>query len=207
MCGYQCCRKRFVSLPYQNFISLSNKNSRRYPAEYFSIRAGSVNRIAGGVIHDVEKVIIHEEHGTNLVNDLALLKLKTPLEYTDKIKPIELVTEPIADGSTIVLSGWGLQKTNGPKLPVPLQFVDVKTLSTADCKKKIGTWADSILCLSHPKGEGACNGDSGGPAAYEGKLAGVAGFVTGIISKCGSSRPDGYAKVSSHIEWIRSHMN
>lgn len=165
-----------------------------------------MNRIAGGVIHDVEKVIIHEDHGTNLLNDVALLKLKIPLEYTDKIKPIELVEEPIADGSTIVISGWGLQKTNGPKLPVPLQFVNVKTLNKDDCKKKVSNWADSILCLSHPKGEGACSGDSGGPAAYEGKLAGVAGFVTGIITSCGSSRPDGYAKVSSHITWIRTNM-
>lgn len=172
----------------------------------FSIRAGSVNRIAGGVIHDVEKVIIHQDRGQGLVDDVALLKLKTPLVYTDKIKPIELETEALPDGSTIVLSGWGLQKSNGPKLPVPLQFIDVHTLSTADCKKKIGTWSDTILCLSHPKGEGACNGDSGGPAAHEGKLVGIAGFVTGIISKCGSGRPDGYAKVSSHIGWIRANM-
>lgn len=141
-----------------------------------------------------------------MVDDIALLKLKTPLVYTDKIKPIELLSEEIPDESTIVLSGWGLQKSNGPKLPVPLQFVDVKKMSASYCKKKVGTWSDSILCLTHPKGEGACSGDSGGPAAYDGKLAGVAGFVTGIISKCGSSRPDGYAKVSHHLAWIRANM-
>lgn len=40
---------------------------------------------------------------------------------------------------------------------------------------------------------------SGGPAIADGKLIGVANFVVG---GCGSSFPDGYAKVSFFKSWI-----
>lgn len=35
---------------------------------------------------------------------------------------------------------------------------------------------------------------------FDNKLVGVANFV---ISMCGSSNPDGYAKVSYFVDWIR----
>lgn len=174
-----------------------------YPAEDFSIRAGSNNRIAGGVIRYVKRVIVNQDH-KDFLNDLALLELTEPLVFSDKVQKIDLVEDEIPSGEEIVLSGWGLLETNGDHLPIWLQTNTVKALTTNQCRRKVLSWSDSLLCLSHPKGAGACNGDSGGPANYKGKLAGVAGFV---ITGCGSSRPDGYAKVSSHLTWIRSNMN
>lgn len=34
----------------------------RYPAKSYSIRAGSVNRLAAGVIHNIEKIVVNEHH-------------------------------------------------------------------------------------------------------------------------------------------------
>lgn len=178
------------------------KFSNSYPAEDFSIRAGSNNRIAGGVLRNVKRVIVNQGH-ENFLNDLALLELTEPLEFNEKIQKIDLLEEAIPTGDEVIISGWGLLKTNGDHLPILLQYNTVTALTTGQCKRKVLSWSDSLLCLSHPKGAGACNGDSGGPAAYNGKLAGVAGFV---ITGCGSSRPDGYAKVSAHLEWIRTNM-
>ena len=138
------------------------------------------------------------------MNDLALLELSEPLPIGGDIQPIELLTEEDPTGDEIIISGWGLLKTSGDHLPIFLQYNTVTVLTTGQCRRKVLSWSDSLLCLSHPKGAGACNGDSGGPAAYNGKLAGVAGFV---ITGCGSSRPDGYAKVSYHIDWIKSNMS
>lgn len=47
-------------------------------------------------------------------------------------------------------------------------------------------------------------GDSGGSAMYEGKLVGVANFV---MSGCGSTYPDGYAKVSFFVDWINKTIS
>lgn len=172
-----------------------------------------MNRLAAGVIHTIEKIVVNEHHWIDMLNDLALLKLSTPLTLTNKIQPIPLNEVNLKENSTVVISGWGLLESSGPKLPVILQFTYVKTLDTRNCLRKIFPWniiiwrqKESILYLSHPEGEGACQGDSGGPAAYNGKLVGVTGFVTGILTTCGSNRPDGYAKVSHHIDWIRKHM-
>jgi len=51
---------------------------------------------------------------------------------------------------------------------------------------------------------GACNGDSGGPAVYNNQLVGVAGFV---VDGCGSTYPDGYARVFYFKEWIKNHSD
>lgn len=151
----------------------------------------------------MKRVIVNQEH-KDFLNDLALLELTEPLVFNEKINKIDLLEEEIPSGEEVIISGWGLLKTNGDHLPISLQHNTVTALTTGQCKRKVLSWSDSLLCLSHPKGVGACNGDSGGPAAYNGKLAGVAGFV---ITGCGSSRPDGYAKVSAHLSWIKSNMS
>lgn len=133
---------------------------------------------------------------------MALLKISKDIEYSDRVKPIELETRDIPVGSKVVISGWGRIETGGAS-PDLLKYNYLETISQATCARKIFMNSPSLICLAHTKGNGACNGDSGGPAAYDGKLVGVAGFV---VSGCGSTKPDGYAKVSYHIEWIRKNM-
>ncbi|XP_073833454.1 serine protease SP24D-like [Musca autumnalis] len=172
-----------------------------FPAELFTIRAGTINRIAGGVIINVKRIFVHP--GYVIYNDLALLELEEELEYSETIQPIELAEEEVPAGSDVIISGWGLTEHAGANLPITMQWYTVSALSKLGCSSKIGFYTDALICLDHPSGSGACNGDSGGPAVYDGKLVGVAGFV---IIKCGSSRPDGYAKVAYNIEWIRETM-
>lgn len=172
-----------------------------YPAEQFTIRAGTVNRIAGGVIIPVKRIIVHPDYV--VYNDLALLELEEDLRFSDTIQAIELYEDEVPANSEVIISGWGLTVHAGANLPIIMQWYSVTALSKSGCASKIGFYTDALICLSHPSGAGACNGDSGGPATYNGKLVGVAGFV---VLKCGSSRPDGYAKVAYNIDWIRDNV-
>ncbi|XP_037942627.1 serine protease SP24D-like [Teleopsis dalmanni] len=170
--------------------------------KYYTIRAGSSNRLSGGVVIAVETITVHESYG-NFLNDVALLKLSTPLIYSANIKAIPLASSEVTPGEKVIISGWGRLKTGGD-IPLKLQWTTLEAISKTKCLTTIGMFSDTLICLAHDPNFGACNGDSGGPAIYNGELVGVAGFVVG---GCGSRNPDGYAKVFYHVEWIKKHSD
>ncbi|XP_034476750.1 serine protease SP24D-like [Drosophila innubila] len=172
------------------------------PAKQLSIRAGSVDRQSGGVVIKVSKVIVHENYG-NFLNDVAILYLEKSLSYSAVIRAIPLASSDTAVGSQVLISGWGRLSTKGPS-PRFLQWNTLSSLSKQSCISSTFMFTSSLICLAHKEGNGACNGDSGGPAVQNGQLIGIAGFV---IDGCGSSNPDGYAKVFYHRDWIVKHAN
>ncbi|XP_055844783.1 serine protease SP24D-like [Episyrphus balteatus] len=172
-----------------------------YPANQFSIYAGSINRVSGGVEVAVAKIKVHEKYG-NFLNDLAVLTLANKLTFNKNIAPIALQNKEIPHDAKVLISGWGRLSTNGD-IPMQLQYNTLNAVSEKKCfTLNPSLNDDSLLCLAHEKNNGACNGDSGGPATYQGKLVGVAGFV---VMGCGSRNPDGYAKVSHHVQWIQKN--
>ncbi|KAH8291584.1 hypothetical protein KR018_001721, partial [Drosophila ironensis] len=176
-----------------------------YPDGYsrrFSIRAGTNDRFSGGSLVNVAEVIVHEEYG-NFLNDIALLRLETPLIFSSNIQPIPLPSTDTPVDADVIISGWGRLKTGGD-LPRYLQYNTLKSISTEQCDELIGFDFEGELCLIHPVDNGACNGDSGGPAIYNNEVVGIAGFVVG---GCGSSYPDGYARVFYFKDWIRKHSD
>lgn len=155
----------------------------------------------GGVLRNVVKVIMHEDYNSQSNCDVALLELDLPLIFSTNIQAIPLATEEVPAGEEVIISGWG-RLWQGGDIPYKLQWNTLIAISKSQCFKKILQLSDGLLCLDHVLDNGACNGDSGGPAIYNGQLVGVANFV---VIKCGSDRPDGYAKVSYHLDWIKKN--
>ncbi|XP_037942536.1 serine protease SP24D-like [Teleopsis dalmanni] len=172
-----------------------------YPPKYFQVRVGSIQRSTGGKLLKIKRIIVNKEYG-NFLNDVALLELEEPLVWTDNIKPIQMAEEEVPSGEDVIVSGWGRLYTGGP-IPNRLQWNTLKAITTEECEEAIEFGRDSLICLAHEVDNGVCNGDSGGPATYKGKLVGVAGFV---VDGCGSHNPDGYAKVFYHRNWITENM-
>jgi len=162
-----------------------------------SICAGTISLNDCKVKRNVIEEFQHEKYG-NFMNDIALLRLDRPLEFSDAVMPIEIAKEEIPVNSTVVISGWGRTSSGGP-IPVNLKYNSLETLSQDDCARRTGMNFKGLICLAHERGNGACNGDSGGSAMFEDKLVGVANFVIGA---CGTNNPDGYAKVSYFSDWI-----
>lgn len=173
-----------------------------YPAEHFTIRAGSTDRLLGGVLTKVTDIVVNENYA-NFLHDLAVLTLETPLIFSKNIQAIPLASAEVPTGGSVIISGWGYTATNA-YAPNKLKWNTVQTLSRLSCLTRIGMASDALLCLGHPVDNGACFGDSGGPATYQGELVGVASFV---VSGCGSEYPDGYAKVFKHLDWIKEHSD
>ena len=89
----------------------------------------------------VSEIIQHPEYDTSVVpvNDLALLKLKTFVEFTAFIQPICLPAPgpPVSlEDQPIVISGWGNTQNLDRKPADVLQFVGVGEVASEECSKK-----------------------------------------------------------------------
>ncbi|XP_055609020.1 chymotrypsin-2-like [Uranotaenia lowii] len=159
----------------------------------------------GGRKYKPSKFIVHSRYNKpQFHNDIALIKLTDKIQFSDDIKVIGYSEKVVPVNSTLVLTGWGRTSTNGP-IPTKLQTIELNYVPYEECRKLHGDSEDvdiGHICTLNKVGEGACNGDSGGPLTYNGKLVGVVNF--GV--PCARGYPDAYARVSYYHDWIRTNI-
>ncbi|XP_017038219.1 serine protease SP24D [Drosophila kikkawai] len=172
------------------------------PARQLSILAGTLKLSGGGgETRQVAAVHVHPQYKGDGY-DVAVLRLTQPLNFNDNAKTISLATEDPPSDASVYISGWGAISNSGP-ISNDLLYGQVKYLARDTCKRQyLPRLAETTMCLLHEAKKGACYGDSGGPATYEGRLVGVASYVLG---GCGRAAPDGYERVSQLRQWIREN--
>lgn len=82
-----------------------------------------------------------------------------------------------------------------------LQFLNVNTLTTNDCRAKVPEPAvvhANTICALGATGSGICSGDYGGPLVANGQLIGI----SSVRFNCAAGFPDIYVRISSHYDWI-----
>uniref|UniRef100_A0A023EM71 Putative serine-type enodpeptidase n=1 Tax=Aedes albopictus TaxID=7160 RepID=A0A023EM71_AEDAL len=166
------------------------------------VLAGTVYLNRGGVLRTVRRIIPHEGYG-NHQNDIAVMELQQAYQLGSSISTIALWRTEVPTGSNVIIIGWGRLYTGGPISNV-LQYNWATTLPKLACAREYGI-IFGLLCLSTSVNNGACFGDSGGPAVYNNQLVGVSSF--GSTKGCGSFIPDVYALVSDYVQWIESRIN
>lgn len=170
--------------------------------------AGSHRLSTGGDKYEFSEIFAHEQWDETfeLENDIALVKVASPIQFNDKVQPIPMETEYVDAGIEAILCGWGDLKYEGPN-PDNLQFLKLETISVRECQESVGypmpSVFDTQICTFTGYGEGACHGDSGGPLTSNGKLIGVVSWGY----PCAKGVPDVFTRVSSYISWIESKMN
>ncbi|CAB0011244.1 unnamed protein product, partial [Nesidiocoris tenuis] len=68
-------------------------------------------------------------------NDLAILKLKTPVSFTESIQPISLPVHHLIYNLTyksVKIIGWGAEKLQGPMSAVP-RVIETPVVSIESC--------------------------------------------------------------------------
>ncbi|XP_054727248.1 serine protease SP24D-like [Anastrepha obliqua] len=185
----------------RNYVVTAAHCVSGYSASNFSVRAGTVTFNSGGVVTPVAEVKIHPEY-SSFNYDIALLRLNQSLDFTDEIKPILLASVEVPENSSVIITGWGGVSSGG--LATTLQYNTVLALNHDTCVKHMTTLADSMRCLGKSVGNGICGGDSGGPAACNGVIIGVASFG---VNGCGSSIPDGFTNIVVTRDWIRANSD
>merc|ERR1739838_121790 len=152
----------------------------------------------------------------------VLLKLSSPVTFTDYISPICLaaMNSTFYDGTMSWVTGWGTEGSGVPLAsPQNLQEVDVPIVGNNQCGCSY-TITDNMICAGTKEGgKDSCQGDSGGPLVYHigpsehnnGKAHGPFHWVqTGVVSfGRGCALPDVpgvYARVSQFQKWIMMHI-
>lgn len=172
------------------------------PIDNLKLQIGSTHLHLGGKAVKPSKIIPHEDY-PKIRYDIALIELKEPLVFDETIQKLELYRGDLPVNATVTISGHGKTGNDEP-ISEMLKFNTMMIMSEEDClNEMVNSGWKNIICLNNAADNGACTGDSGSAAVYEGKQIGVANFVRG---NCGTIKPDGYAFVPFFIDWIEKIM-
>ncbi|CAH0561955.1 unnamed protein product [Brassicogethes aeneus] len=159
----------------------------------------------------VRRVVRHRGFDPRtLYNDIAILTLDSPVDFTRNIRPVCL---PGAGrdfaGQTGTVIGWGSLRESGPQ-PAVLQEVSIPIWSNSDCRQKYGHAApggivEHMLCAGQASRD-SCSGDSGGPLMVNSGRWTQAGIVSWGIG-CGKGQyPGVYTRVEKFMPWITKNL-
>jgi len=144
-------------------------------------------------------------------NDFALIQLSRPVAFQQIswIRPACLppswTPDDRMDGSSGLVSGWGVTNLTSRKQSPSLQQVSVEIMDQGKCIKHFSAReiTENMFCAAS-SGADACQGDSGGPLTVQ---LGEFNYIYGVVSwgvSCGKPEwPGVYSRVTKALQWIR----
>lgn len=178
-------------------------------------------------ISTLEKIIIHPGYNwrENLDRDIALMKLKKPVAFSDYIHPVclpdkQIVTSLLQAGHKGRVTGWGNLKemwtvNMNEVQPSVLQMVNLPLVERPICKASTRIRVtDNMFCAGYKPEEGkrgdACEGDSGGPFVMKNPYNNR-WYQMGIVSWGEGCDRDGKYGFYTHVfrlkKWIRKMVD
>lgn len=102
------------SIINETWILTAAHCTTNFKPDQIEVVAGNLKLGAGGDRYAVDRIVAHERYDPNtLRNDIALLRLATPITYSDTVEPVELCDQYTEGGQPMMLSGWGLTSVSG----------------------------------------------------------------------------------------------
>ncbi|XP_034277194.1 serine protease 55 isoform X1 [Pantherophis guttatus] len=158
----------------------------------------------------LDMVIIHEDfNSTSLRNNIALILLDSPINFSEKTTPICL---PLLQDLSIWQDCWvatwkTIMADNAEKLTHILMKVEVTLIDRDVCSKEIQGLIGNVFCaVSKENMEENCEVDSGSPLFCD-SGSNMKWFVVGIASWGGNCDPEAspmvYTAVFSYLDWIQ----
>ncbi|XP_063993355.1 trypsin-1-like [Diachasmimorpha longicaudata] len=147
-------------------------------------------------------------------HDIGLLRLESPLNYTDHVQPVVLPSAKKLHTGESVVTGWGSISTEQiPRYPSELQSLQVPIVDYDTCLQALKRVPgpvelfDTQICTGPIGGnQSTCSGDSGGPLVQfdNDSKAELVGIVSWGTFPCGSAgMPAVYTRVSFYSDWIQ----
>ncbi|KAH8284878.1 hypothetical protein KR054_002140, partial [Drosophila jambulina] len=181
------------------------------PPSSVRVRVGSSSREGGGTLATVCGIKTHPQYSSDRYdNNLAVLELCEPLNFTDSIKPINVTDKMPHESSLAEVTGWGSTSWWGSwwdrtfgSLPDQLQAATVSFYNKEQCAYDLSSWfwvwdygvSDLTLC-TYSYNKAACSYDTGAPLVKDKKLVGILSY-----GGC-TTYPDVYANLFRFRTWL-----
>jgi len=157
----------------------------------------------------VSEITIHNYNPNTIENDIAIMKLSSPITFTNTIQPACLASGSNQYvGWTATAMGWGGIYHDGPTADI-LQKLNLEVISPSECQTMGGSSSTQRICVvDRSQNKGACHGDSGGPlVVYENGKYRQVGIASYITSRCGTAgKPTVYVRVTAYRSWIQQQV-
>uniref|UniRef100_A0A3Q2NTC4 Prostasin-like n=1 Tax=Fundulus heteroclitus TaxID=8078 RepID=A0A3Q2NTC4_FUNHE len=153
----------------------------------------------------IDEITAHPQYDSGTSdNDIALLRLSSPVKFTNYIRPVCLAASDSAfnNGTASWVTGWG------NTLQVTHREVKVSVIGNRQCSCLYGSGVitNNMICAGDLSGgKDACQGDSGGPMVSKQGSRWIQSGVVSFGEGCAlPNRPGVYARVSIYQFWINS---
>ncbi|XP_055657122.1 coagulation factor X [Falco peregrinus] len=165
-------------------------------------------------MHTVDKILVHSKYVAETYdNDIALIKLKEPIVFSEYIvaaclPEADFANEVLMNQRSGMVSGFG-REFEGGRLSKKLKVLEVPYVDRNTCKQSTNfAITENMFCAGYEtEQKDACQGDSGGPHVTRYKDT---YFVTGIVSwgeGCAKKGKYGvYTKLSRFLRWVGTVM-
>ncbi|XP_056299238.1 venom protease-like [Pseudoliparis swirei] len=168
----------------------------------------NINEVSRGL----ERIVCHPSYDfLTHENDICLLKLSTPVEFTDYIQPVCLAStgSTFHSGVSSWVTGFGLTQygkitdyaSTGSDI---LQEVNLPIVGNKVCRCTYPGITENMICAGFNEGgKDACQGDSGGPLVTQNGFTWIQSGVVSFGHGCARPMtPGGYTRVSQYQDWI-----
>jgi secreted trypsin-like serine protease len=188
------------------------------------IGVGLHNRSSANInnLYSVSRIIIHPQwNRTTIRNDVAIIKLRNALTFSDRVSPVCLPPQNSHSslyGKNVVATGWGRTQSGEPA--DLLQQAQLKVINETFfyLLNDTGFFPSEQYAVieyidRNDSDTNICSGDSGGPLVYfDGKkwtIFGVTSYgpedqITGI---CFTNFPSYFQSVPFYLDFINGYLN
>uniref|UniRef100_A0A673AGU6 coagulation factor Xa n=1 Tax=Sphaeramia orbicularis TaxID=375764 RepID=A0A673AGU6_9TELE len=180
-------------------------------SRYIYVVVGEWDRLVNDgseAVHSVEAVVVHQHYkADSYLNNIALLKLATPIQFSPYILPACLPTRNFAEKVLMeqdggMVSGFGTSCHQGHAFPF-LRRLKVPFVDRITCRTSVNFRISfRMFCAGYDTVAEQCYSDMGGPhvTRYHNTY-----FITGVA--CYPTAKYGvYTNVAKYLSWIRSAM-
>ncbi|XP_023936387.2 clotting factor G beta subunit [Bicyclus anynana] len=178
-----------------------------------------------GVDFEIESLICYFYYYSPLRDyDIALVKLRTKVQFTKFIQPACLSTRTFADiKKRITATGWGsvTAQISDMSISRELRFTEIHIFDDEKCNYLLDRYKYRLwrglrrhqLCAGELDGNSdTCQGDSGGPIQYplistssEGTIHRILAITSFGLTRCAKENAPGiYTRIAYFINWIEN---